>query len=449
MTKRIHTIDGKFILGTTWLLAVLFMPAGNTVFAQALPAAEASPISTGFALPTTLGSLQYAVSASQSLVWGYYGNSGVSAASNLTGDIAYLSDSKKDPFSLVFSGGHSFSESGQGSYSFLNLGFSQVANLGRWNFVLSDSVSYLPGTAIAGLSGVPGTGDLGVSPVQIAGDTGQGVLTNFSNRVSNVVSGSVQRQLTGKTSMSGSGSYSITRFLSGAVGSASNSSAGLDNGSWTAGGGVSHQIDPRNSFGGNYSYSKSRYPGNNNLGVSTPTFVSQTASADYTHQFTRKLTVNAAAGPQWISLGSATSGYSISLYADIAASYAGKAAGASLAFTRSSNSGYGVTGGAVSNSAFFNVSRTFAVVWRASATSSYARSSNLPLPGVAPFTINTAVEAIQVSRAISRSISGYGSYTLEHQSLPTAPTADLFSGFSHVVSFGLTYSPSSLHLGRQ
>jgi len=330
----------------------------------------------------------------------------------------------------------------------LNLGFSQVANVGRWNFVLSDSVSYLPGTAVAGLSGVPGTGDLGLSPVQIGGDIGQGVLTNFSNRVSNVAAGSVQRQLTAKTSVSGSGSYSTMRFLSSTVNSASSSSAGLDNGSWTAGGGMSHQIDPRNSFGGNYSYSKSSYPGNT-LGVSTPTFVSQTASADYSHQFTRKLTVNAAAGPQWISLGSAGSGSAISLFADIAASYAGKSAVASLAFTRSSNSGYGVTGGAVSNSAIFNVSRTFAVVWRASATSSYVRSSNLPVPGVAPFNINTAVEAVQVSRAILRSLSAYGSYTLEHQSLPSAPTADLFSGLSHVVSFGLTYSPSSLHLGRQ
>ena len=448
MKKRIQSIVGAFVLGMTWLLLVLFMPIGNSVFAQALPAAEASPISTGFALPTTLGSLQYAVSASQSLIWGYYGNSGVGAATNLTGDIAYLSDSKKDPFSLVFSGGHSFSESGQGSYSFLNLGFSQVANVGRWNFVLSDSVSYLPGTAVAGLSGVPGTGDLGLSPVQIGGDIGQGVLTNFSNRVSNVAAGSVQRQLTAKTSVSGSGSYSTMRFLSSTVNSASSSSAGLDNGSWTAGGGMSHQIDPRNSFGGNYSYSKSSYPGNT-LGVSTPTFVSQTASADYSHQFTRKLTVNAAAGPQWISLGSAGSGSAISLFADIAASYAGKSAVASLAFTRSSNSGYGVTGGAVSNSAIFNVSRTFAVVWRASATSSYVRSSNLPVPGVAPFNINTAVEAVQVSRAILRSLSAYGSYTLEHQSLPSAPTADLFSGLSHVVSFGLTYSPSSLHLGRQ
>ena len=136
MKKRIQSIVGAFVLGMTWLLVVLFMPIGNSVFAQALPAAEASPISTGFALPTTLGSLQYAVSASQSLIWGYYGNSGVGAATNLTGDIAYLSDSKKDPFSLVFSGGHSFSESGQGSYNFLNLGFSQVANVGRWNFVL-------------------------------------------------------------------------------------------------------------------------------------------------------------------------------------------------------------------------------------------------------------------------------------------------------------------------
>jgi hypothetical protein len=52
---------------------------------QALPAAEAAPISTGFALPRAAGTLNYAVSASESLSWGYYGNQGAAAGTNLSG----------------------------------------------------------------------------------------------------------------------------------------------------------------------------------------------------------------------------------------------------------------------------------------------------------------------------------------------------------------------------
>jgi hypothetical protein len=448
MMKRFQSAACWHALATSLLLAALFMPAGNVCFAQALPAAEAAPISTGFALPTTLGSLQYAISASQSLVWGYYGNSGTASSTNFTGDLAYLSNGKRHPFSMIFSGGHSFSESGQGSYSFLNLGFSQVANIGRWNLILSDSVSYLPGTAASGLSGVPGVGDLGVNPVQVGGDTGQGVLTNFSNRVSNDVAGSVQRQITGKTSVTASGSYSTTWFLDSLISSGASSSAGLDSSAATGGGGISHQVDARSSFGGNYAYSDYSYTGNN-LGVSTLGFVSQTASAFYSRQFTRKLNLSVSAGPQWTTLNSVGVGSALSLFADVAATYAGKSSSASLIFTRGTNNGYGATGGAVSNSAVFVASRPFAVVWQCSATSSYTRSSNLPVAGIPLFTIDTVVEGVQVSRAIARSLSGYASYTLEHQSSPVGPTVDVFTGLSQVVGFGLTYSPSALHLGRQ
>ena len=194
-------------------LAVLVMTTVRPMLGQALPAAEAAPISTGFALPRTAGTLNYAVSASESLSWGYYGNQGAAAGTNLSGDVAFLSISKLYPFSMVFSGGHSWENLGQPSYTFLNLGMSQVLSLKKWSIVVSDSVSYLPGTPTAGLSGVAGVGDLGLSPVQVGADTGQGVLTNYSDRIANTVSGSAQHPLTGKTSMNVSGSYGFTRFL--------------------------------------------------------------------------------------------------------------------------------------------------------------------------------------------------------------------------------------------
>ena len=434
-------------LRTALVLVFLLASTCRAAFGQALPAAEASPISTGFALPTGLGSLQYAVSASQSLNWGYYGTSGAAYMTNLSGDVGYLSNSKLYPFSLVFSGGHTFSESNQASYSFLNLGLSQIINAGRWNFVVSDDISYLPGTAASGLSGVPGVGDLGVPPVQVGSDAGQGVLTNFSNRVSNIASGSLQRQITGKTSINGSGSYTTMRFLDSSISSIGASSAGLDNNSITGGGGITHQIDTRTSYGANYTYTDFTYPGNS-FGVLTPNFASQTASAMFSHKFTRKLSLTASAGPQWTTSSSGNGTY-LSAFADASANYTARSFESSLAFVRSTNNGFGTVAASISDSVSFSANRKFAVVWNLSVSSAYAHTSTLALGNVPSSSINTAVEGIQLSRAIARNLSGYAAYSFEDQSISGARTFNTFSGISQLIAFGITYSPSSIRLGRQ
>ena len=293
---------------------VALLMAAPAAIGQALPAAEAAPISTGFSLPRTAGTLNYAVSASESILWGYSGRAGTTSSTNLTGDLAYLSNGKRYPFSAVFSGGRSWGTSGGPSYSFLNLGMSQVLNAGRWNIVLSDSVSYLPGTPSVGLSGVAGVGDLGVTPnpgpIQVGIDTGQGVLTNYSTRVGNTATGTLQRQITGKTSIDGTGSYSILRFLDN-TGSTVNS--GLDSSAVTGGGGISHQLNARNTFGANYAYSSYNYSGDT-FGIPAPGFTSQTASLQYSHKFSRKLEITLNGGPNWSSENLSGSSQSLSLY---------------------------------------------------------------------------------------------------------------------------------------
>ena len=444
MMKISQSAFRPFSFGSLLVFLVVLAPAGPALMAQALPAAEAAPISTGFAFPSNLGSLQYAVSASQSLTWGFYGNSGAAAATNVTGDIAYLSNSKADPFSLVFSGGHAFSETSyEPSYSFLNLAFSQVITAGRWNIVLSDSVNYLPGTPVTGLSGVAGVGDVGVNPVQVGSDTGQGILTNYSSRVSNVASGSVARHLTGKTSLTASGSYSTTQFLGGS----SSESQGLNSDAATGAGGVTHQVNARNTFGGNYSYMTFNYP-QNNLGLPAVNFVSQVASGFFSHQFTRKFGMTAAAGPEWTKVGNSGSGTGLSLFVDTTATYAAKTSTLSAAFLRSTAGGNGVVGGALSDSATLSASHRFWMVWNVSVTSGYTQSSNLPVANAPAYTVNTVVSSLQVSRAILRSLSGYASYTFEDQHY-SGSAIDIYSGDTQVVGFGVTYSPPAAHLGHQ
>jgi len=427
------------------LLPLVALPATTT--AQALPVATASPITTGFSLPSVAGTLQYAVSASQSLASDYFGNAGVTSSTNLSGDLAFITNSQLYPFNTVFSGGRSWTSSGQSSYDFFNLAMTQGIHAQRWTFVLSDSVNYLPDTASTGLSGVPGVGDLGVNPAQPGTSstlTSQGVLTGFSTRVSNSSGLSIARPITGKTSFNVSGTYSLTRFLNS---STSVGNPGLNNDSESASMGLSHRIDARNSFGGSFAYSRNTYSGTT-FGVPTPGFSSQSASMQYSHQFTRQFGISASAGPQWNDSGTPGSSRALSLFANLSANYSGEFSHATMTYTRSSNSGSGVVGGAISDSLSFSTSRTFDRVWLCALTSAYTQSSELPSATSVAFTFDTTVMGVQVSRAIVRNLSAYASYTLQNQSNQGAAAAvDLYSGFSNITGFGLTYSPTAMHLG--
>lgn len=414
--------------------------------AQALPTAEASPVSTGFSLPTIGGSLQWAVSASSSLSWGYYNQSGASQGANLSGDLAYLSVSKFRPFSMVLSAGRTWGWSGQPSFEFASLGLSQLVNVGRWNFVFSDNASYLPETATPGLSGVAGVGDLGVPPVQTGPDAGQGVLTNYSPQVSNGGGASVQRQITGKTALNASGSYSILRFVNGPD---STGGYGLESDTVTGSAGFTHRLDARDTFGGNYAYSSFIFLNNLSTGVPEPNFVSQTASAIYTRQINRKLSLNLAAGPEWTQINFAQNSTALNAYADASLNYLSEFARLSLLYVRTTNNGYGVVGGSLSDAVTFSASRTYARVWNTAASLAWTHTTSLPTPNATPYDFQTVIGAFQVSRAVARNLSAYASYTLEEQThASSAGSVDLFNGTNNVVGFGVTYSPISRQFGR-
>jgi hypothetical protein len=438
--KAWPTVAADLIYIAVFLL-VLLMPMVSKAWGQALPAAEASPISTGFALPHAEGTLQYGVSASEGFTTGFYGGPKWDSGSSLSGDVAYISNSRADPFSMVFSGGRSWSTSGQPSYDFLNLALSQVITTRLWTLVLGDSPHYSPATATTGLSGVPGVGDLGVEPIQAGTDTGQGILTNYSSRVSNSSYASLQLHLTGKTSFSASGTYSFTRFLDDSDNSNDN---GLNSTVESGSGGLGYRIDARNSVSGSYSYSSFTYS------EGEPGFASQTASLMYSHQFTRKFGVSMSAGPQWTDLNLSGNPISLSLYAQASANYAAKFSHMSLAFVRSANSGYGVIAGAVSDSVSFSIGRTFARVWNCSANAAYVQSAGLTGAEAGNFSSQTVFGGVQLSRALMRSLSTFASYTLLHQfNTGSADAVDLYSGLTQVASFGLTYSPTAFHLGHQ
>src|ERR1700760_1051342 len=95
--------------GFTATAALLLSAAwAPSLFAQATAAATAPAPYSGFSLPDVAGTLRYSLTASESVVLGYNGqaNTGASAYTNLSGNIAYLSSSVQHPFSAVYTGGY-------------------------------------------------------------------------------------------------------------------------------------------------------------------------------------------------------------------------------------------------------------------------------------------------------------------------------------------------------
>lgn len=422
---------------------------------QALPTAEASPISTGFVLPTASGMLSYSVSASESLSWGFYSNSGHSSAANVSGNLGYISNSKRDPFSAVMAAGHSFGLAHQPSYNFISLALSQVLSIKRWTFTFVDDVSYLPQTSANGYAGIAGIGDLnvvglsgfslGLVPTSVIAPPSQGILTNYANRVDNAVSGSIQRDITGKTGMHGSASYSLIRYTSN---TGDPRRDGLDSDGISGGGGINHMYSQRNVVGVNFTYSSYTYA-HGKVSLPVPDLEIRSATASYIHQFSRRLQTSATIGPEWTTVNLGTSTTSLDMFASLNASYSTERVKQSLAFVRGTNSGYGVLGGATSNSLIYTASMQYRRVWAVAANAAYARNSNLPTKFLPASEFDTGSVGLQVNHALPHNLSAFGSYSLQDQTSggSVLTVLNAFSGRYQTVGFGITYAPSPKHLG--
>ena len=405
---------------------------------------QALPAASGSKTPHVDGSLRYEVSLSERQTLGNNSLGVGGSSTNVSGDVAYMSNSKQRPFALIYAGGYLASTSGYPSSAFHSLSMSQGLILHSWSVSLADSVSYLPQTPSSGLSGIPGVGDLGVAGVDPVSTTGQGILTNSSSRVSNTASASAQRNLTGKTSFGGSGTWGIQRFLS------SGASAGLDSSQESGGGNLSHRIDALSSISGNYGWSRFSYGTQATSLSSLPisSFTSQQATFGYTRRWTRKVTTDGSIGPQWTGGGSVPT--SINVSGGVSINYTGKATALSASYSRGANAGSGVVAGAHNDGLQASASRGIGQAWRGAATAGYSRTTSLQQAlGASSFSGNSVLLGTQVNRGLGRNLSLYFSYNLQRQTIEGASAAlNTFSGVTHVLGFGLTYSPAMMRLGQ-
>ena len=417
---------------------------------QALPTATASPtdLMPARSLPLIDGTFDYALNASEIIQTGY-GNSGdVYYSTNLSGDVVYRSKSVEAPFSAVYAGGVLISnQSGQSTQPFQSLTLSQGLNTRGWNFSASDSVSYLPSSPTVGLSGIPGTGDLGSQPVFTGDNPAQNVLTTNSSRVSNSLSGSVSRRLDATTSISGSGSYGILRFLGG---------YGLDSSQALGTVALNHQFDARDSGSISANYSVYSFPG-------SYSFTSRGINAGFSRRITRSLTADASVGPLWVNSSDALAiPARLDVSVDAGFIYSRNGTSAALHFTRGVNGGSGVQPGALSTGVQASYQRGFGRGWALGLTQTFFYSSGLSQSGAAITTdpalspyllsgnIKSSYSGAQLSRRFTDNLSGFVSYTAQEQSISYAPgiNSTALSGLSNVFGIGVSFSPRASRLGQ-
>ena len=442
----------------------IFLGVTTASHGQATPAATSSAprYNPGPSLPLIDGSLQYALTGSEIIELGQNGVSGVTTTTNLSGDVEYLSTSAEHPFTMLYAGGVLFSsQAGEGTTTFQTFTVSQGLVAHGWAVGVADSVSLLPQSPTTGLSGVPGVGDLGLQPVLDPSVPAQSVLTNYGQRVSNTVSGNVERRISGRTSLSGSGSYGILRFLG-------NDNSGLDTSQISGQAGINYVLNHRSSMGANAQYSTYSYASN------TSTFTSRGLNFQYSRQLTKTMELGASVGPQWISgfeaepissvhefvPGNAnpfaivrpedttaivTVPSRLTVAAGVSLSYSRKSTTYGVAYNHGVNSGSGVQTGAIADGVSASAQRTYGRKWAASVTSSYTRTSGLVNGNIS----SSVYGGAQVNRRLTTKLSGFMSYTAVHQSVDEALAAqNAFNGFSQYFSIGITFTPRLARLGQ-
>lgn len=408
----------------------------GVAFAQATPAATATPTVPTLNTAPFAGQLSYSLSASQSLLFGYNGETGLTSTTNVSGSSAFVSASQTHPTSFLYAGGYLFGENtGQPSSTYQDFGISQELVTRHYTFLVGDQVSYLPNAPVFGLSGVPGVGDIGTQPIGTGSLPVESILTDFGKRVSNTVNGSASVRFTADTSLSGFGDYTVLRFPD---------NNGIDTNETDGGASLNHRIDARNTVGVGYSYSNFGYESGENISIT-----SQSVNLQYQHVFSRQLLLGASIGPQRTSSSdTALLPSSTNVAADLSLFYSSKSTKYLLSYSRGTTSGAGVLLGTLSNNVNFTASRQLTQNWSGAFSANFGTAASLETVGGTGSTADSFYTGIQASRRLGRNFSAYGSYNVETQSI-SGPLLEVnaFSGVENVIGLGITYSPRPIQVG--
>ena len=396
---------------------VFFVVVCTAAAAQVVPAAT-GPINS---LPNT-GNLHYALRYSQAAQF----NTAASTqqASTASGSAEYANRSERVPFSLDYAGGYTWTLAGPayGTGFFQRLLLSQGINWHKWRAQASDEVSYLPQAPITGFSGIPGIGEPIGTP-NPGPPSSQSILTLNTPTVENFVNGELEHSFDYATTASIGGSSELLRFPNG---------DGLDANSQSANGQINRRLNARNSLTGSYLFSRFSYPG---LGF---TFNTNTTLFGFKRQWSKAVSIEAAAGPQWIgSSNTAAVPPSTNISANAAINYQFRYTGAGVNFSHGANGGGGYLVGGEVTSALGYLARNFGRNLNVGLTGGFQRTGGLNNNGA----IDASFGGAQATWQIRRDLIVFANYTGVVQTSTSSLPSNALNEIMQIVGFGVGYSP--------
>ncbi len=404
---------------TTFKLLVFLLAVCGAANAQVVPAATGA-VRAG-------KNLQYAARYAETAEF----TSGLSnwQTATASGSATYANTNQRTPFILQYSGGYTWTISGP-SYEtgqFQHLFLSQGVNWKQWKFQVGDDVSYLPQAPTTGFSGIPGIGEPIGAP-NPAPPSGQSILTLNTHAVENIAAGSLEHTLSGATSISAGGSSGLLRYPNG---------DGLDTDNYAGTASLVQTLNARNSLSGTYLYSSFSYPGYN------VSFQTNSALAGFQRRWTRNLTSNIGAGPEWISSSVPTVvPNSLGLGATALVNYLIRFTSASASFTRGTNGGGGYLFGAIVETATGNLARQFGTNLNIGLTGGYQRTSALNTNGAT----DGEFGGVEGTWQLNQNFIVFANYTGVNQSSTSAlSTNNILNQLMQTIGFGIGYSPRQAH----
>lgn len=421
---------------TLKLLAFCFVTCATAI-------AQVAPAATGPGGLPIRSNLNYSFRYSQTAqINNGYANTQTSTPS---ASVGYFNGKQRFPFDLDYAGGYTWTLTGPSYESglFQHLLLKQGIIWRRWNVQASDNISYLPQAPTTGFSGIPGIGEP-IGSTNPTSPTSQTILTLNTHVVDNLVSGQVEHSLNYATAFSVGGSSELLRYPD---------SNGLDTNTVTANGELSRRLNARNSILGSYRYARYSYPGYSvNLRTDSALF-------GYERQWTRTVSTNVSAGPQWISSSvSSIVPSSTNALASASINYKLRFTSAGLGYFHGTNGGAGyLLGGGVYDTAEANFSKTFGLDLTIGLTGGYQRTSSLNNSGTGGSTLaglysggtySGKFGGVQATRRIGRNMIVFANYTGTDQSSNSSATTNtnVLNQMMHVIGFGFGYSPRETHL---
>jgi hypothetical protein len=345
-------------------------------------------------------------------------------SASASGSLNYLNGSERHPFTIEYGGGYTWTISGPsyGAGQSQRIFLSQGINWRKWKFTLGDDASYLPQAPTTGFLGIPGLGE----PIGVTNPTptsSQSILNLNTHAVENNANGSLEYDLNSATVLTGTGSDLLLRYPNG---------DGLDTDTLSATGMISRLLNGRNSLTGSYNYYGYSYPGYN------VTFTTNSALLGFQHKWTRNLTTNVAAGPQFVSSSVPTvvpSSKNISVNASV--NYLLRFTSVGASFTRGTNGGAGYLLGAEVDNFAGNLSHQFGLNWTIGLTGGYQRTAGLNSNG----TTNGVFGGAEGTWRIGRNMIVFGNYTGDNQWSTSALPTTALNQLMHTIGFGFGFSP--------